>query len=249
MRKRNKQVEHNEFLTTFIEMTDFLENAELQGNLNVRKVIRKLNGYQETIQMNNGSVEELEHQVIEREDELQKHDVFMKNKEYELAMAKIELENAKKKVNTIGNSLSEAKKFHNNLEVEKNDLQLLIAKQKKLGEKMSRVILLHKSAEEMKKRISNYQLGIIVVNKCDNNGYIKDVVKPDRIVVSEELENFIIHIPYDLEKYNEKEQESIIAYCKLVANVMAHMDDYSRIKLLYCNEDIARILRMNGIGV
>lgn len=43
----------------------------------------------------------------------------MKKRENELETAKMELESAKRKVNTLERSLSEAKKFHNNLETEK----------------------------------------------------------------------------------------------------------------------------------
>lgn len=238
MRKRkNDAVEHNEFLTKLTEMTDFLNNVA-ESNLNVRSTMRKLTGYQEILQMYNENMGMLEKKVTEYDDELQKHDEFMKRKKNELEFAKMELESVKKKVNTIEQSLSEAKRFHNNLEVEKKDIQLLIEKQKKFGGRMSRVVLLHKSSEKIKKQINNYQLGIIVVNSCDNNGYIKDTVKPDRIVKHEELTNFFIQVPYDFEeKYNEKEKESIRAYCNLVANVVSCIDDDSRIKLLYCNED------------
>lgn len=249
MRKRKDEVEHNGFLTKFIELTDFLDNAACESNLNVRNAIRELSDYQDTIKMNNESVEELEQKVAEYEGELQKHDEFMKKRENDLETAKIELESVKRKINTIKQSLSEAKKFHNNLETQKNDMQQLIEKTKKLGERMSRVVLLHKSSEKMKRKINTYQLGIIVVNSCDNNGYIKDDVKPDIIVKPEDVVDFFIQVPYDFEeKYSEKEKESILAYCSLVMNVVSHMDDYSRIKLLYCNEDIAKILKMNGVG-
>ena len=249
MRKRKHEVEHDEFLTKFIEMTDFLDKAACENNLNVRKSIRETSGHQDTIQMNRESIEELEQQVAENEGELQKHDEFMRKREQELEIAKMELESAKRKVNTLERSLSEAKKFHNNLETEKTDMQLLIEKQKKFGEKLSRIVLLHKSSEKIKRKINNYQLGIIVVNSCDNNGYIKDVVKPDIIVKPKDVIDFSIQVPYNFEeKYNEKEKESIIKYCNLVMNVVSHVDDYSRIKLLYCNEDIAKILEMNGVG-
>ncbi|MEI3392541.1 MAG: hypothetical protein V8R39_05640 [Clostridia bacterium] len=249
MRKRKNEVEHDEFLTKFIEMTNWLDKAACENNLHVRDAIREMNSYQEEIKMNQEGIEELEQQVAENESELQKHDEFMKKRENELETAKMELESAKRKVNTLERSLSEAKKFHNNLETEKNDIQLLIEKQKKFGERLSRIVLLHKSSEKIKRKINNYQLGIMVVNICDNNGYIKDVVKPDIIVKPEEAVNFFMRVPYNFEeKYSEKEKESILAYCSLVMNVVSHMDDYSRIKLLYCNEDIAKILKMNGVG-
>lgn len=249
MRKRKNEVEHDEFLTKFIEMTNWLDKAACENNLHVRDAIREMNSYQEEIKMNQEGIEELEQQVAENESELQKHDEFMKKRKNELETAKMELESAKRKVNTLERSLSEAKKFHNNLETEKNDIQLLIEKQKKFGERLSRIVLLHKSSEKIKRKINNYQLGIMVVNICDNNGYIKDVVKPDIIVKPEEAVNFFMRVPYNFEeKYSEKEKESILAYCSLVMNVVSHMDDYSRIKLLYCNEDIAKILKMNGVG-
>ena len=249
MRKGKNEVEHDEFLTKFIEMTNWLDKAACENNLHVRDAIREMNSYQEEIKMNQEGIEELEQQVAENESELQKHDEFMKKRENELETAKMELESAKRKVNTLERSLSEAKKFHNNLETEKNDIQLLIEKQKKFGERLSRIVLLHKSSEKIKRKINNYQLGIMVVNICDNNGYIKDVVKPDIIVKPEEAVNFFMRVPYNFEeKYSEKEKESILAYCSLVMNVVSHMDDYSRIKLLYCNEDIAKILKMNGVG-
>lgn len=249
MRKRKNEVEHDEFLTKFIEMTNWLDKAACENNLHVRDAIREMNSYQEEIKMNQEGIEELEQQVAENESELQKHDEFMKKRENELETAKMELESAKRKVNTLERSLSEAKKFHNNLETEKNDIQLLIEKQKKFGERLSRIVLLHKSSEKIKRKINNYQLGIMVVNICDNNGYIKDVVKPDIIVKPEEAVNFFMRVPYNFEeKYSEKEKESILAYCSLVMNVVSHMGDYSRIKLLYCNEDIAKILKMNGVG-
>lgn len=249
MRKRKNEVEYDEFLTKFIEMTNWLDKAACENNLHVRDAIREMNSYQEEIKMNQEGIEELEQQVAENESELQKHDEFMKKRENELETAKMELESAKRKVNTLERSLSEAKKFHNNLETEKNDIQLLIEKQKKFGERLSRIVLLHKSSEKIKRKINNYQLGIMVVNICDNNGYIKDVVKPDIIVKPEEAVNFFMRVPYNFEeKYSEKEKESILAYCSLVMNVVSHMDDYSRIKLLYCNEDIAKILKMNGVG-
>lgn len=250
MRKRkNNAGEHDEFITEFIKMADFLDNAVCESNLNVRDAIREVNSYQEEIQMNKKGMEELEKQVAEHESEIQKHDEFMKKRENELETAKMELESAKRKVNTLERSLSEAKKFHNNLETEKNDIQLLIEKQKKFGERLSRIVILHKSSEKIKRKINNYQLGIIVVSSCDNNGYIKDVVKPDIIVKPKDVVNFFMRVPYDFEeKYSEKEKESILAYCNLVINVISHVDDYSRIKLLYCNEDIAKILEMNGIA-
>lgn len=249
MRKRKNEVEHDEFLTKFIEMTNWLDKAACENNLHVRDAIREMNSYQEEIKMNQEGIEELEQQVAENESELQKHDEFMKKRENELETAKMELESAKRKVNTLERSLSEAKKFHNNLETEKNDIQLLIEKQKKFGERLSRIVILHKTSEKIKRKINNYQLGIMVVNSCDNNGYIKDVVKPDIIVKQKDVIDFSIQVPYDFEeKYNEKEKESIIKYCNLVINVISHVDDYSRIKLLYCNEDIAKILEMNGVG-
>lgn len=249
MRKRKNEVEHDEFITEFIKMTDFLENAACENNLHARDAMREVNRYQEEIQMNQEGIKELEKQIAEHESELQKHDKFMMKREQELEIAKIELEGAKRKVNTLERSLSEAKKFHNNLETEKTDMQLLIEKQKKFGEKLSRIVLLHKSSEKIKRKINNYQLGIIVVNSCDNNGYIKDVVKPDIIVKPKDVIDFSIQVPYNFEeKYNEKEKESIIKYCNLVMNVVSHIDDQSRIKLLYCNEDIAKILEMNGVG-
>lgn len=249
MRKRKHEVEHDEFITEFIKMTDFLENAACENNLHARDAIREVNSYQEEIKMNQEGIEELEQQVAENESELQKHDEFMKKRENELETAKMELESAKRKVKTLEWSLSEAKKFHNNLETEKNDIQLLIEKQKKFGERISRIVLLHKSSEKMKRKINNYQLGIMVVNSCDNNGYIKDVVKPDIIVRPKDVVNFFMQVPYDFEeKYSKKEKESILAYCSLIMNVVSHIDDYSRIKLLYCNEDIAKILEMNGVA-
>ena len=249
MRKRkNNAGEHDEFITEFIKMADFLENAACENNLQVRDAIREANNYQEEIKMNQEGIEELEKQVAEHESELQKHDEFMRKRENELETAKIELESVKRKINTIEQSLSEAKKFHNNLETEKTDMQLLIEKQKKFGEKLSRIVLLHKSSEKIKRKINNYQLGIMVVNICDNTGYIKDVVKPDIIVKPKDVVNFFMRVPYNFEeKYSEKEKESILAYCNLVINVISHVDDYSRIKLLYCNEDIAKILKMNGV--
>ena len=212
MRKRkNNAGEHDEFITEFIKMADFLDNAVCESNLNVRDAIREVNSYQEEIQMNKKGMEELEKQVAEHESEIQKHDEFMKERE--------------------------------------NEFQLLIEKQKKFGERLSRIVILHKSSEKIKRKINNYQLGIIVVSSCDNNGYIKDVVKPDIIVKPKDVVNFFMRVPYDFEeKYNEKEKESIVKYCNLVINVISHVDDYSRIKLLYCNEDIAKILEMNGIA-
>ena len=152
MRKRkNNAGEHDEFITEFIKMADFLDNAVCESNLNVRDAIREVNSYQEEIQMNKKGMEELEKQVAEHESEIQKHDEFMKKRENELETAKMELESAKRKVNTLERSLSEAKKFHNNLETEKNDIQLLIEKQKKFGERLSRIVILHKSSEKIKK--------------------------------------------------------------------------------------------------
>lgn len=248
MRKRkNDAGEHNEFLAMMTRMMDLFDNAACEISLDVRNAMRRIEGYQETRQVYNKSIESLEQQITEHEDELQKHVEFIKKKEQELAIAKIELESVKKKVNTIEQSLSEAKRFHNNLEIEKTDIQILREKQKKFVGRMSKVVVIHKSSEKIKKQINKYQLGIIVVNSCDNNGYI-NTVKPDRIVKPEELTKFFIQVPYDFEeKYNEKEKESIRAYCNLVANVVSCIDDDSRIKLLYCNEDIAKILKLNGI--
>ena len=90
MRKRkNNAGEHDEFITEFIKMADFLDNAVCESNLNVRDAIREVNSYQEEIQMNKKGMEELEKQVAEHESEIQKHDEFMKKRENELETAKM----------------------------------------------------------------------------------------------------------------------------------------------------------------
>lgn len=245
---RKKEEDNNKFLTNWNEVMNILAN---ENKLNARCITQKCSStHQAQTKMHYVILNELKHEMVEHEDELKKHDAFMQKKEKELAIAKGELENAKKKVNIAENTLSEAKKFHDSLEAEKAYLEQLIVQGQKIAKKMSRVVLIHESAEMIKKKINNYQLGLIVVNKCDDKGFIKDIVKPDRIVKSEELIEWYLQVPYEFKgKYNEKEEKSILAYCNLVMNVVSKIDDPSRIKLLYCNEDIAKILKMNGIKV
>lgn len=238
------------------EMCDLMLNVEesdycKENIMTARHAIREVLDYQSMIDFQRNTEMEIEAKETELEEDIEKHDVFMKNKENDLTIAKRELEIAKKKVKTIEKSLSEARMFHNSLEMQKNDLQLFKEKQKKIGEKILRVVLIHKSAKDMPKKLKEYQLSIIVANSCDYDEYVKNVVRPDVVVEPTKLIPLINQKPYDFdEKYDEKERQSIITYCNLVANVAMNMEDYSsRVRLLYRNEDIAKILKMNGIEI
>ncbi len=81
MRKRkNDAGEHNEFLAMMTRMMDLFDNAACEISLDVRNAMRRIEGYQETRQVYNKSIESLEQQITEHEDELQKHVEFIKKR-------------------------------------------------------------------------------------------------------------------------------------------------------------------------
>ena len=255
MRKRKKEEPINEAIVSLTKLNEELEELQTlcfteNKEMIARHTIRNLIGYEFWPNMHEESIITIDEEETRIDSEIERHNEFMEAQRKELEFTKQELERAKKNVAVIERNLDNAKIFHNNLEAEKAELEETRDVIFKLDSKLTMIVLLHQSAEEMKRSVNQFQLGIMVVNECDNMGYIKDVVKPDIVVKQADLIKFYLNVPYDFEnKYNEKQKESIISYCNLVVNVVSHLDgeNYSRIKLLYCNEDIARILKMNGV--
>ena len=253
MRKRKNEAAGDVVLLSLISLNEILEEMEKSKlwedkKMIARRTAREMFDYQTWNEIHKSTLNEIKFKENLINGEIALHDVFMESKNDELSIAMQELERAKKNVAIIEMSLAEAKKFHKKLEAEKSEMAIARDIIQKLNARISKITLIHESAKDMKKTVNDYQLSIMVVNECDFNGYIKDI-NPDIIVKSTELVDLCVHVPYDFEeKYDEEQRKSIRNYCNLVANVAMKVDDYTRIKLLFSNKDIATILKMNGIG-
>lgn len=110
------------------------------------------------------------------------------------------------------------------------------------------IVLVHPTANIGE--LAHYSFSMIYVTKQDRSVF-KDL-KPDDIFEYSE-ENKLIFLPqyysYLLgEKYDDDAKRSILDYCEMVAHVKKNEDKNVNVVTLFHNEDIANILKVNGIG-
>lgn len=228
-----------------------LSSMEVMTPEEIRKTIltartraRKGYNYKEWLNVQQEGMEEFLSEKEALQEDLNKHEFFVDVKEEEHKKAIKELEEARKKVDKAKKILEEAKKYHKELEKKLTDMSEKERNLQKMLKQGELLTLVHRSASNT--GIAEYQMSIIIINKCDQVEL--ELLMPDVVVKANELEHLIDILPYDFkEKYNTGEQNSIIKYCELVANVKMAVDDDRKVKLLYSNSDIAQILKLNGI--
>lgn len=214
----------------------FLERIESRNSFpyDVAKIL-----HEEMIKEEKSDIEEVQKDI-------NIHDEFLKQKRSEYENATDELERAKRKVEQAHKNLTAAESVHGKFLLRKEKKEKELKEMKKSYKELTLTLLIHSSANF--ERVAISQMSKIIVTEYDAD--ILQGLVPDKVVKECEMENLIISIPFGLErKYDSETLKGIIAFCNLVANVKMKEEDQSKIKVIYSNQDIAEILRFNGLEV
>ena len=226
------------------ESKEKLKDFLLENPTEIRTAIRDAGGYEEWIEYFMAGINGMEQQKVGLEKTISEHDQFVEKRKKELEDAKKRLEKMKQEVVKLEKYVAETKQYNHQLKHEKETMEEDIKNIKKILVRSEQISLVHSSA--ILSSIIEYQLSIMVVTECDNPKL--EIFRPDIIVQANQLEKLIFKMPYNFENgYSPEQQESIINYCELVANTLMSVEDSSKVKLLYNNPDIKKILTMNGI--
>lgn len=189
-------------------------------------------------------VEETMQKKSEVETEFKKCDTYLQDLQVKYDKAKENYEKALETMNETRKELFKAQKEHNSLQKEYDGIREDLEVRKKIREDMKQQVLIHPSASL--KQVHRYRMSEIVVNDCDADCFERSLL--DKICDTSKLVNLISVLPESLKGKQDRETDSIIKYCELVANTLAYVSEQNTsIKLLFNNFDIAKILRMNGI--
>lgn len=189
-------------------------------------------------------VEETMQKKSEVETEFKKCDTYLQDLQVKYDKAKENYEKALETMNETRKELFKAQKEHNSLQKEYDGIREDLEVRKKIREDMKQQVLIHPSASL--KQVHRYRMSEIVVNDCDADCFERSLL--DKICDTSKLVNLISVLPESLKGKQDRETDSIIKYCELVANTLAYVSEQNTsIKILFNNFDIAKILRMNGI--
>ena len=194
--------------------------------------------------LQNKLVEETMKKKSEVETELNKCDTYLQNLQVKYEKAKENYEKALETMSEARKEFFKAQKEHDNLQIEYNGISEDLTVRQKIRDDMKQHVLIHPSASL--KQVHRYRMSGIVVNDCDADFFEKSLL--DKVCDTSKLVNLISVLPESLQGKHDRETDSIIKYCELVANTLAYVSEQNTaIKLLFNNFDIAKILRMNGI--
>ena len=135
------------------------------------------------------------------------------------------------------------KNYQKYLEGQNNELK----DEKEFSKKINTVALVHPTCSV--KELTYYGFSIIHVTKQDRR--IFKLIRPDEIFEFSESDSLIVlpqyYSDYLKEHYDSSAERSIIAYCEMVAHRKIEMDKDVNIVTLFNNEDIQKILEINGL--
>ena len=168
--------------------------------------------------------------------------------------AKIEVEKLQEELKELNKKIQESQKqiykFEKIYEYYKS---LLNAREKELEvqkiheENMRSVTLAHITANLGD--LSLYALSEIHITEQDQE--VLKALKPDKIWKFNEDDRLIVvpsYVRYYLEeKYSKDALDSIIDYCEMAAHVSMTANEDAQVIILFQNEDIEKILKMNGL--
>ena len=110
-------------------------------------------------------------------------------------------------------------------------------------------LIVFKLFDNSVKELTYYGFSIIHVTKQDRR--IFKLIRPDEIFEFSESDSLIVlpqyYSDYLKEHYDSSAERSIIAYCEMVAHRKIEMDKDVNIVTLFNNEDIQKILEINGL--
>lgn len=160
--------------------------------------------------------------------------------ENDVKKAKEALATAESNLDKVAKSFCKQKKILERIGEDIEESKDRIAMINEMLEKSYDIVLVHKTASL--KQLMENQWGVFYVTKQDEEFFKRMQILPDK-VVSEVKANFVSKFPYGFCDKNSEYKKSIIEFCEMVINFAM---EYSSIKVLYSNEDIAKILQMNG---
>lgn len=122
-----------------------------------------------------------------------------------------------------------------------------LKEEKDFSEKINTVALVHPTCNI--KELIYYDFSIIHVTKQDRRTF--KLLRPDEIFEFSEDDCLIVlpqyYSDYLKEHYDSSAERSIMAYCEMVAHRKMEMDKDVNIVTLFNNEDIQKILEINGL--
>lgn len=189
-------------------------------------------------------VEETMQKKSEVETELKKCDTYLQDLQVKYDKVNENYEKALETMNEARKELFKAQKEYDSLQMEYDGIREDLEVRQKIREDMKQQVLIHPSTSL--KQVHRYRMSEIVVNDCDADFFEQSLL--DKVCDTSKLVNLISVLPESLQGKHDRETDSIIKYCELVANTLAYVSEQNTsIKLLFNNFDIAKILRMNGI--
>lgn len=145
--------------------------------------------------------------------------------------------------------LQKAKRLANRTECEIDEISVQLAEARKRSERMYYIVLVHKSAD-IARVMENCKYEQIFVTAEDSaEPDISDNLRINGIFEDEDNENFINALPYYFHnKYDEKDQKSIISFCEMIIYFKMKNDD-DKVIPIFSNQDISAILKLNGLEI
>jgi hypothetical protein len=216
--------------------------------LGVRKDLHEQFEFNETmVLMQKVCIEKAEEKCLDSELDVKEHTRFLERKRNECLAAENEVAKAREQLEKAKKALYAAEKFHaqleRKLEMAKEDCQY----RKNVLEQMLVIALVHSTASL--KQIREYRLADIIITNSEEQ--LLEYIDPDEVFDAENAEHFVERLPRGFEeKYDKATRQAMIDYCELVINFKMAEDTANtglKIVCLFSSQDIAEILRLNGL--
>ena len=199
------------------------------------------------------TIRDLQKYEIERLEKEKKRatNLIQKNQETQEDMLQ-KIEFARKKQAEIRKVIGDLQKLYRDIENEnkeiEKDIKKLntdIEKYSSFTEEVNTILLIHPTANLTE--AAKYPMAKMFVTRQDKK--ILSALKPDVVFDVSKETALITDLPWDFKgKYEISAEKSILAYCEMVANVkMSEDTSDANIIVLFNNEDIDEILRLNGV--
>lgn len=214
--------------------------------LNQRMVLRaNIPSHEAITQVQKIRIEQIEIEKEAKESDLIEHDNFIAKKKKEVEDAQKEFDEAKRKLDEAKKRLSSANNYHGGLQEQVSKCNSILEIEQKNLELMHYIALVHPTASL--KKLHEVQVAKFIVTKNDFE-FLKSIY-PDEVFDPDKAERFVEILPNDLKrKYTENQVQSIIDYCEMAINFKMLAEPEQEILLLFSNEDIAKILKSNGLS-
>ena len=232
----------NEFNQVCAEVCDFrgylTQNGKISKNQATEEQKKRIETMEEIVRCEEGNLEEnkkfisdVDSEIKEAEEEVRKAtEILQKKQDYRRKLIR--------RQEFIKNQIQEAGKT----------LKVL----KEAFYDMNNIILVHTSVTL--NQLKQYQAEDIIVSKVDSPFFFQLEKRTDGnfsidgIFEQEKNENFVTELPSNFfYKYNPSVAKSIIDYCEMVINIKLREDDSHKVILLFNNNDINKILKLNGL--